>query len=848
MPTTPPPKQNKSPRGAWGLLVVMLLGFFVFLLSVTLLTVQANKASVKQDAAEALALMESTCQKYEDYRLGILTKDLQALINKASMLSLYTSSLDLSQSWVLSRYADDQYLSGIFVLDGALDATGSVDLSGQDNSALLREILSSSHAEDILAYSKKVFADEIQLDGHTYEYAIVSRRGVPGLIICYTDTTLFQNDRYEISLSNMLDIDALGKTATIVVTDGSYVLSSSEPSLEGLAVRDCPITNVMTSDRMKNDRNLIKLTQDGDTWYGHHDIYQNYYLYVFYPADVVFSGLPLQLTIAAGFYVLVCLLFVVYSQKKKKESLDQIAKEYHLLNAIASIYDINILLQPQENTWEPLLLIAPLDTVLLGIDDAAQMLRVFRETLIAPSDRTSFLQFTDLQTMSDRLRGKPFLGYTFESVTGKWYQALLVPQIRDREEAVTSAMLLIRNVTEEKQRELDYQERLRLSAERADFANAAKTDFLRRMSHDIRTPINGIRGMAEIGLNTTSDSARTEDCFRKILTASDFLLELVNNVLDMSKLEAGEVEATNEPFDLREVLQNAQSIISSQALESGIVFRSDPPTGTHWHLLGSPLNVQRVLQNIMANAVKYNRPGGSVQISCRENAFDGDTATFIFVCADTGIGMSPEFQKHAFDTFAQEHKTALTTYNGTGLGLAIAKKTVDLMGGTLGFVSREGKGTVFTITLPFRVDEAYEKPAHPEQEEDISIEGLQILMAEDNELNMEIATYMLTERGAVVTPAKDGLEALRIFEASEPHHFDIILMDIMMPVMNGLESARAIRALSREDAAAVPIIAVTANAFSDDMQDSQAAGMNAHLSKPLDFDEVAAVIHHYCKS
>ena len=323
----------------------------------------------------------------------------------------------------------------------------------------------------------------------------------------------------------------------------------------------------------------------------------------------------------------------------------------------------------------------------------------------------------------------------------------------------------------------------------------------------------------------------------------------MNNVLDMSKLEAGEAIIEKDPFDLREVLRSTLTVIESQAAESGVLLQCDELQGEHWNLIGSPLNIQRIFQNLMSNAVKYNRCGGSVEVSCRETSYENGIATFLFVCTDTGIGMSKEFQEHAFETFAQEQKTAWTTYSGSGLGLSIAKKTVDLLGGTIGFVSREGKGTVFTVSLPLKVDlEAEQRKAKKQQEaQPGSIAGVKVLMAEDNELNLEIATYMLEEKGAVVTQARDGKEAADKFAASAPGAFDVILMDIMMPVMDGLEATRTIRAMEREDAKTIPIFAVTANAFSDDIAASRASGMNEHLSKPLKFEELNAMICKYVK-
>lgn len=247
--------------------------------------------------------------------------------------------------------------------------------------------------------------------------------------------------------------------------------------------------------------------------------------------------------------------------------------------------------------------------------------------------------------------------------------------------------------------------------------------------------------MTKIAEENVTDPARVQDCLSNILSTSDFLLELVNNVLDMSKLEAGEAETEHEPFDLRDVLQSAGTIISAQAADCGIAFTADTPEGTHWRLRGSPLNIQRVLQNIMSNAVKYNRPGGSVHVSCRETACENGTATFVF------------------------------TFAGSGLSLAIAKKTVELLGGNISFVSREGEGTTFTVTLPLTVDTSYRPPA-PEPEVGARLDGIRILMAEDNAFNREIATYMLEERGALVTAAEDGQKAVDCFIAAASGSFD----------------------------------------------------------------------------
>ncbi|MBO5473887.1 MAG: response regulator [Lachnospiraceae bacterium] len=404
----------------------------------------------------------------------------------------------------------------------------------------------------------------------------------------------------------------------------------------------------------------------------------------------------------------------------------------------------------------------------------------------------------------------------------------------------------MKQLEEQYSRELDYQKQLKEQAEQAQRANMAKTDFLRRMSHDIRTPINGIMGMVPICRRYVGDPGKQEECFEKITTASGYLLDLVNDVLDMNKLESGQIKLEQNPITLSKLMQEVHEIIRMQALEAGVAFTVVEEEIIHDELIGSSVHLKRVLQNIESNAVKYNREKGTVTVSCRETKSDGVTAEFEFICADTGIGMSEEFQKHAFEPFEQENGASRTSYAGTGLGLAIAKNIVEQMGGSIRFVSRKDEGTTFYITLPFEINQEAQQEAEQKKEK-VSVEGLRILLVEDNDLNMEIARFVLEEEGVIITEARNGQEALDLYAASEPYEYDAVLMDIMMPVMDGLEAARRIRRLPREDAVEVPIIAMSANAFADDMDQSLEAGMDAHISKPLNVEELIATIGRYCK-
>ena len=396
----------------------------------------------------------------------------------------------------------------------------------------------------------------------------------------------------------------------------------------------------------------------------------------------------------------------------------------------------------------------------------------------------------------------------------------------------------------EQEKDEKYKAELLVAAKKAEAANEAKTEFLQRMSHDIRTPINGICGLVNMAEHYADNMEKQTEYRTKVKEASNLLLELVNDVLDMSKLESGEIVLEEIPFNLSKISREVFVVIEQMAAEQNIQIKWEKKEITHRDLIGSPGYVKRVMMNILSNAMKYNRENGHVYISCIEiPSGQPETTTMEFVCRDTGIGMTEEFQKHIFEPFAQEHSGSRTKFAGTGLGMPIAKKLIEKMGGTITFESVEGVGTTFVIRVPFRIDTDRDSKVETGEKTEVSIRGLHILLAEDNELNMEIAEFMLQNEGAEVTKAWDGQEAVKIFEKSRSGEFDVILMDIMMPVMNGYEAAKMIRSLDKEDAKAIPIIAMTANAFAEDRIRAKEAGMDEHVAKPVDVELLIKVIH-----
>lgn len=399
----------------------------------------------------------------------------------------------------------------------------------------------------------------------------------------------------------------------------------------------------------------------------------------------------------------------------------------------------------------------------------------------------------------------------------------------------------------QKQREEEYKKELEKSAREAKKANIAKTEFLQRMSHDIRTPINGIRGMVEVGDYYKDNLVKQAECRKKIWEASGFLLELINEVLDMGKLESEEVILEERSFNFFGLFKEIRMVIEKQAKERGIQIVVHKYRVIHENLIGSPLHVKRVVMNILTNAIKYNKDNGKIIMEFQEVQEDQDTVRIQFKCKDTGIGMSESFQKKIYEPFAQEKAWARTVYGGTGLGMPITKSLVEKMGGTISFESEQDVGTTFDIEIPFQIDHNKQREEHKKKEvKETSIKGVNVLLAEDNELNMEIAEFVLESAGAKVIKAFNGEEALEIFKASEQGEIDVILMDVMMPVMDGLEAARYIRRSNKENARDIPIIAMTANAFTEDRRRVLEAGMNEHLAKPLESEVLIEMIAKYC--
>ena len=378
----------------------------------------------------------------------------------------------------------------------------------------------------------------------------------------------------------------------------------------------------------------------------------------------------------------------------------------------------------------------------------------------------------------------------------------------------------------------------------AEAAVRAKSEFLSHMSHDIRTPINGMMGMLDIAQAHLNNPEKMDLCLSKMRGAADQLLSLINDVLDMSKIETGSIQLVEEPFDMIRLLNGTLAVQEIIASEKSLTIEQDIEGAIeHPCVCGSPNYVRSILVNIISNAIKYTPDGGNITFSI-ELSCDGEYVKFEFIVSDTGIGMSEEFAEHIFEPFTQEHAENRSSYQGTGLGMSIVKNLINKMKGTITLETKQGEGSTFTITLPVKLDTVCFEETETEEEE-TSIEGMKILLVEDNDLNLEVAQYILEDAGAEIIVARNGLESVELFEQSESDSFDVILMDVMMPVMDGLTATKRIRKLKRKDARTVPVIAMTANVFNEDIIAAKEAGMNEHIAKPLDFDKLIHTLAKY---
>lgn len=531
-------------------------------------------------------------------------------------------------------------------------------------------------------------------------------------------------------------------------------------------------------------------------------------------------------------------------QEQLQKALDEAKLSNEIIEAIAKSYQYISRIDISKNWFEEISNRAVENMNYKKSGEVFSGNRNVCKKLVAEEYQEAFLKFTDITTLPVRMKNEETIVMEYQMKDGNWHKLRFIEKKRDKDGNLTHVLCAIRSISDVKKKE---QELLQQVAEARKDA-ALKSRFLSNMSHDIRTPINGIIGMTELADRYPDNLEIQKKCREKLVESARHLVSMVNDILDMNKLETEQFVENDIPFNLAAVLNRVNTDQQMQAGKKKIDYVVDWKKSelNHMYLMGNPVYIEKLLTVITDNAVKFTKPGGNVSVWCREISEDDERAFYEFGCSDNGIGMSEEFAGHAFEMFSQENKTSRTQYEGTGLGLAIAKKITERLGGTIEIKSKKNCGTTVTMTIPFKTGVQnlmqYTENVNTESTEDIPLEGLHALIAEDNELNLEIAKLMLEEKGICVECAADGKEAVAKFEESEPGYYDVIFMDIMMPYMNGWDATRKIRTLQRPDADKIPIIAMSANAFAEDIINSHISGMNWHLTKPIDADKLMTAL------
>lgn len=514
------------------------------------------------------------------------------------------------------------------------------------------------------------------------------------------------------------------------------------------------------------------------------------------------------------------------TQKRLQNALEEIKRSDETISTIAKSYSSIYKVDFETDTYER---ISGSDIIPKTGCASEKMFDVCEQD-VAPEYRNIIHQFANIETLTSQLEKEEDVLAEYRMADGNWHKLRIIVSKRNANGKAIQAIATIRIISETKRKELN----LFFEAEQAKREAKIKTRFLQSMSHDMRTPLNGIAGMLHIADQNPKDLELQKITRNKIHQSLNYLISLVNDVLDMNDLESDHFTEEEVDFDITKLLGNMNIDAQQLAQEKNIQYVLDWYEGqlSHSSFRGFPIYLSRILSIVAQNAVKFTPENGEIHVWMNEKCLDDSTSLLEFRCKDNGIGMSQDFIQHAFDLFAQEDSSSRSTYQGTGLGLSIAKKLVEYMHGNIQLESEKGVGTLVSIQIPFKLGKPIENKNNNNQQ--ISLEGLCVLVAEDNDLNMEIVEYMLERNGIQVVCAKDGQEVIDLFEKSEVNEFDFILMDIMMPKINGLDATRKIRSLKRQDAKTVPIIAMSANAFVEDMLNSKIAGMNMHLAKPLD--------------
>ena len=829
------------------LYAALLIGGVLIMLATLYFGVINSKAEARKAAEKDIADLKKQCNYYDDFLSADEVKSLSRLAeqieNIADVLDIMSES---ERSRFLQRYIGNDRVSCILILDEDLKPDSDYPEVMACYNEWSAEVSESAIA-DIIRYPRKIYSARIKHDSRTYDIAATARKDKTGVVF----SAVLQNDEdLEQSYDSVRSL--LGANETVL---GGLLYITKDNELVG-SNTDNKSVNKHEADELnayiaqKTDGDLTRFRCNGKIYYGAGAKYREYEVFVFYPSVEVYFGCRIALLVTFTLCIITSFLIITAYYHSRISHNREIERKNDIITTISCIYLLTVAIDLRKGTYT--LLKYPREwgnVAAQGSADAA-----FYESLVnsaAAEFREGYRSFSDPGTLDERIREGGYLEYDYQNIRGEWQSDWIIPQDRYENGNLASFILVSKSTNEQKKAELKNQEKLKAAMKAEQTANQSKTDLLRRISHDTRTPINVILGMIEIASRNPDDAELQRSCRDKCREATEYLLDLVNDILTVNKIidEAGEGNDSTV-FDPAKEAEKVIRVADERAKAAGVTLTAEYPDCTGKPIVGEPLYLRQIMMNIITNAIKYSNKGGTVNISVFEapDPENKDRAEIRFICEDHGIGMSREFQEKMFEPFSREGQAANGRFDGVGLGLAIVKKLVDGQNGTIDVQSEKGKGTRFEITLLYKyssgelTEQKAETPTPAE-----SLEGLNILVAEDNGLSMEIVGYMLTDAGANVLGAANGAEALKAFADSKPGAIDAILTDMTMPVTDGPELARRIRALDRTDAKTVPIIVMTANLFDEDIKKCTDSGMTGFLPKPLNPAQLVATIAGQCR-
>ena len=795
-----------------------------------------DKNHLQENMNEALNFIAQRAEYFEAHSDNDRVKSLMTLVDKAVILRTIMELNENPDSALLDRYVVNQRVTGALVLDENLNEVVQSSVDG-DTMALWKNLAESSYVSQVAKHPEEVYAKRLYDKGKLYDFTAMSRHDKPGVVIAYEEVRERQDAIGDMSMNMLLMDLPLEMSGVIAITDGNKVLWSNEKNLQDEFISQ--ISWIMACF-YSPDYESVQVEDEGTTWFVGRKGLKNVTIYVKYPGSEVFMNRNIICAAYAGLVVLLFMLALIVRSRMTNNALKQSQKRMSIINALGIAYSSIFLADLRHiSKVEVIKNIAAPRSKYPYRDFTPNVLKKEIALTVDEAYHKAYFDFLNLSTVEDRLRGENCLILTVKTSTGKWINNMIVPQFYDHNGRLQAVLIAVRDVSQEKNLEENQKKALENALAMAKHANKAKTVFLNNMSHDIRTPMNAIIGFTSLAEANAGDKDHVIDYLKKIHISSKHLLSLINDVLDMSRIESGKVKLEEGNVHLPDILEDIRSIIYSnmharqQELHIGIQV-------VHEDIVTDRLRLNQVLLNIISNSVKFTPVGGMINICVSEFPSErSGYAGYEFRIKDNGIGMSEEFQKHIFDSFTRERTSTESGVQGTGLGMAIAKNIVDMMGGTITLKSEPNKGTEFCVRIECALStEKKEETAGNTNTIHKKYIGKRVLLAEDNELNREIITEILQELGLEVESAENGCQAVEKLTAAADGYYDLIFMDIQMPIMNGYEATKAIRSLDDEKKADIPIVAMTANAFEEDKKRAFEVGMNGHIAKPIEIDVI----------